>query len=310
MHIVIVGAGGIGGYFGARLIQAGARVSFVARGRHGQAIAEHGLRVTSGLGDALVRPLAVSADPAALAPADLVIFAVKLPDAAAAAASLAPLIKPGTVVLALQNGVDIGELLAAQCGASAVALGVAYIATRVASPGVIEHGGPYARVRFGALHAEQLPALQALLALLKAAQVDAELVADIRLAVWEKFVFLVGLSSLTALTRQAVGIVRGEPATRALLQQVMEETAALARAEGQALDADFVPLQMTSVDGLPAGMKASMLHDLAAGRPLELPWLAAAVVRRSAGHKLSAPACQFAVAALAPYVGGAPASTT
>ncbi len=308
MHIVFVGAGGVGGYFGARLIAAGARVSFVARGRHAQAIAEQGLRVTSPLGDLLVRPHTVAADPATLEPADIVVFAVKLPDAQAAAMSLKPLVRPGSVVLPLQNGVDVADLLGTALGPEAVALGAAYIATKIAAPGFIEHGEPFARLRFGATHAGQIPALQKFLAACTAAGIDAEMLDDMRRASWEKFVFLVGLSSLTALTRLPVEATRQSPELRALLESVMAEAAALARAEGVVLPADFVDRQLNFVDGLPPTMKASMLHDLEAGRPLELPWLAGAVMRRSRRHGLTTPACAFIAAALSPYVLGAPAS--
>lgn len=308
MHIVFVGAGGIGGYFGARLIQAGAQVSFVARGRHAQTIREHGLKVTSPLGDALVRPLAISDDPAALAPAELLVFTVKLPDAAGAAALLAPLVRPGTLVLPLQNGVDIADLLGARFGAEAVALGAAYIGVKIGAPGVIEHSGPFARLRFGALQPAQLPVLQRFEAACVQAGIDAQMPADIRSTIWEKFVFLVGLSSLTALTRQPIGVTRGHPELRRLLRQVMDEAAQLARREGATLAADYVDQQMAFVDSMPAGMKASMLHDLEAGRPLELPWLAAAVVRRSERFGLEAPANRFVAAALSPYVDGKPSA--
>jgi 2-dehydropantoate 2-reductase len=312
MHIVCYGAGGIGGYFGARLIAAGEQVSFVARGRHAEAIAAQGLRVKSALGDLHVRPTALHAEPGALAAAagaaDLVLFAVKLPDAEAAAAQLSPLLKPGTIVLPLQNGVDVVDMLAGPCGAARVALGAAYIATRVAEPGLIEHGGPFARLRFGALQPGQRGRLEALLEACRRAGIEAAFEDDIRRAIWEKFVFLVGLSGLTALTRQPIGVVRAHASTRALLARAMEEAAALARAEGITLPADFAERQLQFVDGLPALMKASMLHDLEAGRALELPWLAAAVVRRSARAGLAAPTNQFIAAALAPYEQGAPAA--
>lgn len=309
MRIVFFGAGGIGGYFGARLIAAGESVSYVARGAHARAIREAGLRVKSPQGDLLVQPASVHEDPAVLAeggPPDLLVFAVKLPDAEAAAARLAPLVGPGTVVLPLQNGVEAHELLARHVGARAVALGLAYIPTRIAEPGLIEHAGGFARLRFGALQPSQQPALEAFLAACRRANIEAEMPADIRLASWEKFVFLTGLSSLTALTREGVGVVRAHAGTRELLQQVMQEAAALGRAEGVALPADFAERQMAFVETLPAGMKASMLHDLEAGRALELPWLAGAVVRRSAAHGLATPACRFITAALAPFVGGRP----
>jgi 2-dehydropantoate 2-reductase len=306
MHIVIVGAGGIGGYFGARLIEAGEQVSFVARGAHAAAIREHGLRITSALGDATVRPHAVAEDPAALGAAGLVVFAVKLPDAERAASQLKPLLNDGTVVLPLQNGVDVVDLLAQHVGARAVAAGAALISARIASPGVVEHLGPFARLRYGPLQATQSTLMQAFHAACLRARIDAELLADPKRAIWEKFVFLVGISSLTALTRQPIGVIREHPELRRLLRQVMGEAAALARAEGVPLDEAFLDAQMAAVDKLPAGIKASMLGDLLAGKPLELPWLAGAVVRRSERHGLRADANRFVAAALAPYVDGAP----
>ncbi len=308
MHIVFYGAGGIGGYFGARLLAAGADVSFVARGRQAQAMREHGLRVKSPLGDVQVAAPSISDDPAALPKADLVVFAVKMPDAEAAAARLAPLLKPGTVVLPLQNGVEIVDVLSAAIGPAPVALGTAHIPVKIAEPGVIEHTGSYAALRFGPLQVAQRPVLEAFAAVCERAKIQAELVDDVRRAMWEKFVFLVGMSSLTALTRLPIGVVRADPELRRLLQQVMDETAALARAEGVALPDDFVAKQMASVDGLPAQAKASMANDLDAGRPLELPWLAGAVVRRSARVGLPASASRFVAAALGPYAKGAPAA--
>lgn len=307
MHIVFYGAGGIGGYFGGRLLAAGERVSFVARGRHAQAMRERGLRVKSPLGDVQVAVPSISDDPAALPAADLVVFAVKMPDAETAAARLAPLMKPGTVVLPLQNGVEIVDVLTEALGAAAVALGAAYIPAKIAEPGVIEHAGGFASLRFGALQPAQRPVLDGFAAACARADVKAELVDDMRRAMWEKFVFLVGMSSLTALTRLPIGVTRTDAELRRLLQQVMDETAALARAEGVPLAADFVTQQLTVVDNLPAAAKASMAHDLDAGRPLELPWLAGAVVRRSTRLKLDAPANRFVAAALGPYQRGTPA---
>ncbi|MCW5661575.1 MAG: 2-dehydropantoate 2-reductase [Burkholderiaceae bacterium] len=309
MHIAFYGAGGIGGYFGARLLAAGEQVSFVARGRHAQAMREHGLHVRSPLGDVQVAVPSLSDDPAALPKADLVVFAVKMPDAESAAAQLKTLLKPETVVLPLQNGVEIVDVLTAALGAAPVALGAAYIPAKIAEPGVIEHAGGFASLRFGALQPAQRPVLESFVAACTRANVQVELVPDMRRVMWEKFVFLVGMSSLTALTRQPIGVVRADPELRRLLQLVMEETAALARAEGVALADDFVAKQMTVVDGLPAQAKASMANDLDAGRPLELPWLAGAVVRRSQRAGLPATANRFVAAALGPYADGAAAAT-
>jgi 2-dehydropantoate 2-reductase len=198
----------------------------------------------------------------------------------------------------------VAELLARHVGAPAVAQGLAYIATRIAAPGCIEHGGDFARLRFGPLQPAQAPRLQRFLEACRAAGIDAEMPADIRRAVWEKFVFLAGLSGLTALTRQPVGVVRADAELRRMLQAVMAEATALGRAEGVDLPADYAEQRMAFVDTLPHGMKASMLHDLEAGRPLELPWLAAAVVRRSAKLGLEAPVNRFIAAVLGPLAGG------
>jgi 2-dehydropantoate 2-reductase len=214
--------------------------------------------------------------------------------------------KPGTVVLPLQNGIEIVDVLTAALGPEPVALGAAYIPAKILEPGVVEHAGGFASLRFGALQPQQRPVLEAFASACQRAKVQVELVDDMRRVMWEKFVFLVGMSSLTALTRLPIAVTRNTPELRALLQQVMEETAALARAEGIALAADFVARQMTVVDGLPAAAKASMANDLDAGKPLELPWLAGAVVRRSESRGLKADANRFVAAALAPYVDGPP----
>lgn len=306
MHIVFYGAGGIGGYFGARLLAAGANVSFIARGKHAQAMRDNGLHVVSPLGNVQVAVPAVHDDPAALKPADLVVFAVKMFDAESAATRLGPLMQPGTVVLPLQNGVEVSELLARHVGAAAVALGTAYIPAKILSPGVIGHAGTVARLRFGALQPAQQAMLEAFAAACTHAQIDHEQVADMAGAMWEKFVLLVGLSSVTALTRMPIGIVRSEAQTRELLRTVMAETAALAAAEGHPLAAGFVEQQMAMVDGLPETAKSSMANDLDAGRPIELPWLAGAVQRRAERLGVATPACAFICAALAPFVNGAP----
>jgi 2-dehydropantoate 2-reductase len=306
MHIVVYGAGGVGGYFGARLLGGGAHVSFVARGAHLEEIRSQGLRIESAIGDALVHPAAASDDPATLAPADVVLFAVKLPDVAAAIEALPLLVGPQTVVLPLQNGIEVSDLLAAKLGPAPVALGVAFIGATIAAPGVIRHVGELARLRFGALQPHQVPALQRLLDACTSARIDAKIIDDIGRLAWEKFVFLVALSGLTTLARQPIGVVRTDPALRALLAESMDEVAALARASGAPLPDDFVARQMTFVDTLPAGQKASMLHDLEAGRPLELPWLSGAVVRLAAARGLAAPVNRVIAAALGPYAADRP----
>jgi 2-dehydropantoate 2-reductase len=205
MRIAVMGAGGVGGYFGARLAHAGHDVAFVARGRHLAAMKERGLRVTSALGDVHLPRIVVTDDPSSLGWFDAVLFAVKLWDTETAAAAVKPLLAAGGVVIPFQNGVESIERVGAVVGPAQVMGGVAYIAAKIAEPGVIAHTGTMARLRFGPTQPGQQSAADALLAACRDAGVDAEIVADVRKALWMKFVFLVALSGVTAATRQPIG---------------------------------------------------------------------------------------------------------
>jgi 2-dehydropantoate 2-reductase len=306
MRIAVMGAGGVGGYFGARLASAGHDVAFVARGSHFAAIRERGLTVRSALGDvALARPQ-VADDPAALAPADVVLFAVKLWDTERAAEAIRPLVADDGVVVPLQNGVESIERIAAIVGAEHVMGGVAYIAAAIGEPGVIVHTGTMARLRFGPVRPAQQASAEALLAACRDAGVEAELSADIRRALWEKFAFLAAFSGLTSVARQPMGVLRGDADLRATLEAAMREAWAVGRALGVALADDFVPQQMRFAESLPAEMKSSMLNDLLAGNRLEAPWLSGAVARMGAAAGIATPVNATLYAALKPYCAGAP----
>ncbi len=300
MRIVVMGSGGVGGYFGARLAKAGNQVSFIARGKHLEALRTRGLTVKSSLGDL---QLAVNAyeDPREAGEADVVMFAVKLWDTEGAAQRIRPL---GGYVIPFQNGVESIERLGRVLGGERVMGGSAYIATRIAAPGVIEHTGTMERLRFGAVLPAQRPAAQAFLEACKAARINAELADDIVAVNWEKFVFLVAVSSTTTLARAPLGVVRADPDLRWMFEQCMRETWALGRKRGVALADDFVGKQMAFLDTLPAEMRASMLHDLEAGNRIEAPWLCGAVARMSAEAGLEAPVNRAVFAALKPFVNG------
>jgi 2-dehydropantoate 2-reductase len=297
-----MGAGGVGGYFGARLAQAGADVSFIARGRHLEALRSKGLSVKSALGDAQLKVKAFE-KPEEAGAADVVMFAVKLWDTESAAAQLRPIVKNG-VVIPFQNGVESVERLGAVLGKDKVMGGSAYIATRIGAPGVIEHTGTMARLRFGPVLPSQHAAAEAFLVACKKAGINAELSEDIVLVNWEKFAFLVAVSGTTALSRSPLGVVRADPDLRWMFEQAMRETWTLARRRGVKLPDDFVEKHVAFADTLPAEMRASMLHDLEAGNRLEAPWLCGAVVRMAEEQGLSAPVNRTIYAALKPYVDG------
>lgn len=305
MRIAVMGAGGVGGYFGARLAQAGHDVAFVARGAHLAAMRERGLTVRSALGDVHLPSPVATDDPAALSPVDIVLFAVKLWDTEPAAQAIRPLIANGGVVVPFQNGVDSVERIGAIVGAERVMGGVAQIAATIAEPGVIGHTGTMARLRFGPVLAAQRPVADALLAACNGAGIDAELVAEIRRALWEKFVFLAAFSGLTSVARQPIGVLRVDADMRNVLEAAMREAWAVGRAQGIALADDFVAQLMSFADGLPAEMRSSMLNDLVAGNRLEAPWLCGAVARMARAAGIPAPVHSTLYAALKPYCDGA-----
>jgi 2-dehydropantoate 2-reductase len=302
-----MGSGGVGGYFGARLAQAGNPVSFIARGRHLEALRSKGLTLKSALGDAQLKVRAFQ-DPREAGEADVIMFAVKLWDTEGAAEQIRP-VAGRAVVIPFQNGVESIERLGTVLGAERVMGGSAYIATRIAAPGVVEHTGTMARLRFGPVLPSQRRAAQALFEACKAAGIDAELTNDIVLVNWEKFAFLVAVSGTTALARAPLGVVRTDPDLRWMFEQAMRETWTLARRRGVKLADDFVEKQMAFLDTLPPEMRASMLHDLEAGNPLEAPWLCGAVVRMSAQAGLEAPVNRAVYAALKPFVNGSAGKT-
>lgn len=304
MKVLMMGSGGVGGYYGARLAQAGHEVVFVARGAHAEAIRRGGLRVKSELGDALVQPARVVEDPAQAGTADLVVVAVKLWDSETAARSLQPIVGAQTTALSLQNGVDKDEVLAKALGRAHVIGGVTHIGAVIAEPGVIVHTGKLQRITLGELDGQSRPRLQAIVAALQGAQIEAVASDDIRRVTWEKFVFLTALSGLTALTRKPVGEVRAHPATRALLLEALRETSAVARAEGVALDPGVPDQQLKMMDGLAPGMLASMAQDLLRGRRLELEWLSGAVVRRGEARQVPTPVHRAIHAALVLHANG------
>jgi 2-dehydropantoate 2-reductase len=303
MRIAVMGAGGVGGYFGGRLAQAGHEVGFVARGRHLEAIRAKGLTLKSPLGDATLKVQA-SDKPAELGAAEVVLFAVKLWDTESAAESIRPLLERGGVVIPFQNGVESTERIAKVLGAGRVMGGAAYIAGRIGEPGVIVQTGQMARLRFGPVLPAQKTIAQAFLAACKDAKIDAELNEDIVKVLWEKFVLLVAVSATTTVTRTNLGVVRADPDLRWMLEACMRETWALGRKKGVQLADELVAQTLKFVEGLPAEMRASMAADLEAGGKLEAPWLSGAVARMSQELGLDAPVNRAVYAALKPYVNG------
>jgi 2-dehydropantoate 2-reductase len=307
MRIAIIGAGAVGGYFGAQLAAAGTDVTFLARGAQLAALRDSGLTVESAGQPQRLTHVQATDDASSVGPVDVVIVAVKLWSTEEALKSAAAMLGPNTAVVSIQNGVEAVRLVSGAVGRTHTLGGVAHIAAVIDRPGVIRHTGTLARLSFGELDGTASPRTDALLEAARAAKIDVQRPPDIQVTIWEKFVFLVGMSGMTALTRRPIGDVREDPITREMLREVMAEVVAVGRASGVALGDDLVDRQLAFVDGLPHAARSSMLNDLQKGNRLELLWLAGAVVRLGAEKGVATPVNRMIYGALKFYEQGAPA---
>lgn len=300
MKFAMLGSGGVGGYFGARLAAAGHEVTFIARGEHLAAIQAGGIHLESGLGNADIDPANATGDTADAGQVDCVIIAVKLWDTEAAGRAALPMLGPQTTVISLQNGVESDEILAPIVGPERLIGGVAFIASSIKRPGVIAHLGAMQRIVIGEPAGGASKRVAALESALLEAGINAEVSEDIGRTIWEKFVFLVGLSATTTLMRTTIGPVREDPESRAFLLDAMREVVAVGRAKGVGLAADFAENRLDFADGLPAEMTSSMRHDLDRGNKLEVGWLSGAVARFGQQLAIPVPVNRTVFAALKP----------
>jgi len=305
VKIAIFGAGALGGYFGGRLLQAGNDVSFIARGAHLEALRRDGLKIESALGDADLSPVRASAMPAEFGPVDVVLFMVKLYDTDSAARALEPLLGADTMVVSFQNGIDGWEHIGQVIGKERVVGGIAYIFADVRAPGVIRHSGSLARLVFGEFDHRLSERAIALEKALKNAGIETELVDNIDVRIWEKFVMLSALSGVTALTRLSIGQVLSDTSCAELFQEALQETARVGLKKCPGLSADIAERQFDFAKSLPHGMRASMLDDLDRGRRLELAYLSGAVVRLGTALGVETPVHATVYRALHPYIEGA-----
>ena len=303
MRIAVVGAGGVGGYFGARLAASGADVHFLARGAHLDAMRANGLRIESPKGNLHLPRVNATSDPAAIGPCDVVLFCVKLYDVEAALPSLAPLLGSDTVVLPFQNGVDSVALLTGAIGAAHTGGGTTYITAVIAEPGVIRHT-VMDSLFFGELDGRRSPRLERFLDICRPAGFNATLSNDITVDIWTKFVRLSVFSGMTAVTRCAIGPIVQDPELMAMLLAALREARAVAVANGVAVPDSITANVEEAYGRMSPDAKSSMLHDLERGRRLELPWLSGAVVRLGERVGVPTPTHHFIATVLKPHVNG------
>ena len=309
MRVAVVGSGAVGGYFGAKLARGGQDVTFIARGAHLAAICEHGLRIQSDqLGDFAIHAPAVD-DPGLVGHVDLVLFTVKAYDNPEALHLLGPLLSESSVVLTLQNGVDSADDVANVVGAARVLGGTTYVATALASPGVIVQTGVHRSIIFGEVFGERgriTPRVQALADVLNAADIFATPVADGRVPIWDKFVYLAPFSGFTGAARLPIGALWSDAGIREMFYAAAREVAALAMAEGVTISADRFETLQHYMDNIPPTTRSSLLIDLEFGKRIEVEALQGAALRRAARHDLAMPIISTLYAVLKPWASGDP----
>jgi 2-dehydropantoate 2-reductase len=303
MRIAIVGAGGVGGYFGAKLARAGESVVMLARGAHLDAIVRDGLRVRSAVDGEFTAKVEAVASLAGQPPVDMALFCVKSFDTRVAAEALRPVLGPDTGVVSLQNGVDNEEILDDVLGPGRALGGAAFVFSTIASPGVIAHT-LLGRIVFGELDGRVSERATRLRNALAHAGVPVEVSTDVRRVLWEKYLLISAQAGTTALARVPIGVIRETPETWRMYRRIVEELAALARASGVALADDIVDTIIKGAAALAPTASSSLYHDLAQGRRLELEALHGHAVRL--GERLGVPTpTVFAVyAALKPHAAG------
>lgn len=300
MRIAVFGSGGVGGFFGGKLAQAGEEVIFIARGSHLDAIQRDGLRVESVGGDFHIFPALAENDPGKVGTVDIVLVGVKAWQVPEAAHAIRPLVGLDTVVVPLQNGVEATPQLAAVLGEQHVAGGLCRISSLVAAPGLIRHVGIEPYIGFNWLDGRPDPRLKNLQAAYARVGVNAEIPANIQVKVWEKFVFIAAISGVGAVTRAPAGVLRAVPETRRMLESAIQEIAAVGRASGVPLAEQLEQNTLRFIDSIPPGTMASMQRDISENRPSELECQNGAVVRLGMACGVPTPVHAFIYASLLP----------
>ena len=289
MRIAIFGTGGVGGYFGGRLANAGEDVTFVARGEHLRAIRTSGLRVDSPSGDFIVYPAKATDNVNDLDRVDLVIVGVKAWQVPDAAAAVKPIVGPNTTVLPLQNGVEALSQLVDELGADRVIGGLCRIVSFVVAPGHIRHAGFTPSVVIGERDNQRTDRIAKIEQVFRHAGFEITIAADIQVALWSKFLFIASFSGVGALADAPAGVLRTQPKWRELILAAMKEIYLLAHARGIELPENSIDTAMAAIDALPEAATSSMQRDIVAGKPSELESQNGAVVRMAIETGIEAP---------------------
>ena len=300
MKILIMGTGGVGGYYGGLLAQQGNEVTFISRGAHLYAIRHEGLKVKSIHGDFTVFPANATDDPVKVEPVDLILFCVKTYDTDEAAEAIRPVVDPQTVVMSLQNGVDAPERIGKVVGAEHVIGGATWLSSAVEAPGVIKQISEFRRIVLGELAGGRSDRTQSIFAVLNSTGIDVEISENIQKILWTKFVFISAASAFGSLTRLPMGEYRSIPETRRLISGLMQEVEALARVQGIPVDPDIVEKSLEFMDNAAPHIKPSMQLDVESGHRTELESMVGVIGRKGRELRVPTPVADFVHSSLLP----------
>lgn len=304
MNIVVMGTGGVGGYFGARLANAGHNVCFIARGKHLEAIKNNGLKIISETGDILIHPVKASDNPTDFNIADIIIFAVKAYDTEESALLIKPLVGKNTAVIPFLNGIGHVEIMRNILGNNNVIGGVAAISALIDKPGIIMHNSSMQMLKFGEFNNERTKRVLSFQSACNEAGINNAIPENIYTDMWQKIVMICTLAGVNCLTRLPLGACRSNPATRILMKNIASEVVAVAKAEDILLPDNQVEITMKQLDSLPNAMKASMLPALEKGEKLEASALNGAIDKLGRKHNINTNMNKAVYASLAPHENG------
>jgi 2-dehydropantoate 2-reductase len=300
MKILIMGTGGVGGYYGGLLAQQGNEVTFIARGAHLYALRHEGLKVKSLHGDFSLPSVNATDDPANVGPVDLILFTVKTYNTDDAAQAIRPAVGEQTVLMSMQNGIDAAERIGRVVGMEHLVGGATWLSSAVEAPGVIKQISQFRRIVFGELSGGTSERIQSIQKVLESTGITVEISENIQKVLWTKFVFISAVSSFGSLTRLPMGDYRSVPETRALLASIMEEVTALAHAHGVLLDRDVVQKSLEFTDNAAPHIKPSMQLDVESGRRTELESMVGVIGRKGRELGIPTPVADFVYASLLP----------
>ncbi len=300
MKILIMGTGGVGGYYGGLLAQQGHEVTFIARGAHLDAIRREGLKIKSVHGDFNIFPARATDDPAEAGLMELVLFCVKTYNTEDAAQAIRPTVGPHTMVMSLQNGIDAAERIGSVIGMEHVIGATTWLSSAVESPGVIRQVSQFRRIAFGELDGSLSSRMESISEAFKNTGITVEASENIWKVLWTKLVFITAVSSLGSLTRLSLGNYRSIPQTRSLLTQIMREVAAVAQAQHAELDADVAEKWLEFIDSSSPQIKPSMQLDIESGHRTELESIVGVVGRKGREAGVPTPAVDYVYASLLP----------